>query len=107
MNISLIDKFYVAANNTASIPCLQPTATIMDWPRQFTVNKVINGKVSVYASYRQGTRHRWHRAFTPLAGKVNGIEAGEGTQFEIGTKGALLDDKLVYEGGIVRCQIRQ
>lgn len=101
MNISLIDKFYVAANNTASNTV--PTTYNSNYnglaSPSIAVNKVINGKVSVYASYRQGYKAPVASSiYTPLAGKVNtGLKPEKGTQFEIGTKGALLDDKLVYE----------
>ncbi len=101
MNITLIDKFYVAANNTPTNTT--PTTYNTSYPSlispHLAVNKIINKNVSVYASYSVGYKAPVSSSiYTPLAGTVNtGLRPEKGEQFEIGTKGSLLNDKLGYE----------
>jgi iron complex outermembrane receptor protein len=101
MSIDLKDKLYVAANNTPTNTI--PTEYKTDYKNlvspRIALNKVINRNLSVYASYSQGYRAPvGSNIYTPLAGKVNSdLKPESGKQFEIGTKGSLLDDKLVYE----------
>lgn len=101
MNITLIDKLYVAANNTATNTT--PTTYNTSYPSlispHLAVNKIINKNVSVYASYSVGYKAPVSSSiYTPLAGTVNtGLRPEKGEQFEIGTKGSLLNDKLGYE----------
>lgn len=73
------------------------------------VNKVINKNVSVYASYCKAYKAPVSSYFyittpavttpaTPATGRVNETLKPEiGNQFEIGSKGKLLSNKLVYE----------
>ena len=78
----------------------------------FAVNKIFKKGFSVYASYSTGYKAPVSSYFfittpqigsgTPPAayatGKVNGVLKPEkGTQFEIGSKGTLLNDKLEYQ----------
>jgi iron complex outermembrane receptor protein len=101
MNLKLIDKFYVAANNTATNT--QPGTYTTSYPGlvspHVAVNKIISKNVSVYASYSQGFKAPvGSNIYTPLAGKVNtGLKPEKGVQLEVGTKGSLLNDKLAYE----------
>ncbi|MBI3719824.1 MAG: TonB-dependent receptor [Sphingobacteriales bacterium] len=73
------------------------------------INKVISKNVSVYASYSKAYKAPVSSYFfittpavttpaTPATGRVNEtLKPEEGNQFEIGTKGNLLHDKLNYE----------
>ena len=73
----------------------------------FAINKVFNKNASVYASYSTGYKAPVSSYFfiaTPQAGtspataKVNDVLKPEkGEQFEIGTKGTILKNKLVYQ----------
>lgn len=65
----------------------------------FAINKVFNDNISVYASYRNGYK-------APVSGNIilsttGGLNTGlvpeEGNQFEIGSKGNVLDNKLYYQ----------
>ncbi len=101
MNLTLIDKFYVADNNTPTNT--RPTTYKTSYPGlvspHIAVNKIINKSISVYASYSQGYKAPvGSNIYTPLANKVNtDLRPEKGVQFEIGTKGSLLSDRLAYE----------
>lgn len=65
----------------------------------FAINKVFKKQVSVYASYGMGRK-------TPISGLIfipntnmvnTGLKPESGMQFEIGTKGTLLNSKLNYQ----------
>ena len=66
---------------------------------KFAINKVFNKAVSVYASYNKGYKAPVSSYFyIPYTGEVNkDLKAEVGTQFEIGSKGNLLHNKLTYE----------
>ncbi len=101
MDLTLIDKLYVPANNTPTNKV--PTTYATSYPGlispHLAVNKIINRNVSVYASYSVGYKAPVGSSiYTPLAGTVNtGLRPEKGVQYEIGTKGSLMDDKLQYE----------
>ncbi len=73
------------------------------------INKVFNKHLSAYASYSKGYKAPVSSYFyittpavttpaTPATGRVNEVLKPEiGNQFEIGTKGQLLDNRLSYE----------
>jgi iron complex outermembrane receptor protein len=73
------------------------------------INKVFNKSFSVYASYSKGYKAPVSSYFyittpavtspaTPATGRVNEVLNPEiGNQFEIGTKGQILKDRLTYE----------
>jgi iron complex outermembrane receptor protein len=71
------------------------------------INKVFNRHVSVYASYSSGYKAPVSSYFfiatpqvgtTPATARVNDVLKPEkGDQFEIGTKGNILDDKLIFQ----------
>lgn len=74
----------------------------------FAVNKIFNDNVSVYASYSKGYK-------APVSGNViigftgelnTGLEPEEGDQFEIGSKGNLLDGKLHYEVALFQAKFK-
>jgi iron complex outermembrane receptor protein len=73
------------------------------------INKVFSKQVSVYASYSTGYKAPVSSYFfiatpavtspaTPATARINGsLRPEQGAQFEIGTKGALLNNKLGYQ----------
>ena len=71
------------------------------------INKVFNRHVSVYASYSSGYKAPVSSYFfiatpqvgtTPATARVNDVLKPEkGTQFEIGAKGNILNDKLIFQ----------
>jgi iron complex outermembrane receptor protein len=74
------------------------------WSPHLAINKVFNKKVSVYASYSKGFKAPVSSYFfivTPVApatGYVNSaLKPEHGDQFEIGSKGSLLKDRLNYQ----------
>ena len=101
MDITLRDKTYVAANNTPTntIPTTYSNSYKNLVSPHIAINKVINGHVSVYASYSIGFKAPVASSlYTPLAGTVNtGLKPEKGTQFEVGTKGSVFGEKLIYE----------
>lgn len=79
------------------------------WSPHLAINKVFNKKVSVYASYSKGYKAPTSSYFfivtpvvttpaTPASGFVNStLKPEHGDQFEIGSKGSILKDKLSYQ----------
>jgi iron complex outermembrane receptor protein len=75
----------------------------------FAVNKVINKHISVYAAYSKGYKAPVSSYFfittpavttpaTPATGRVNeDLKPEIGNQYEVGTKGQLLNSRFVYE----------
>ncbi|MEN9301974.1 MAG: hypothetical protein RL264_403 [Bacteroidota bacterium] len=104
MSIELNDRFYVASNNNPS----NPAGTNKPWQYQNSYNNLISPKValnkvfskalSVYASYSKGYKAPVSSYFyIPVTGQINtNLKPEVGNQFEIGTKGSLLKNKLVY-----------
>lgn len=96
MNIELNDRFYVA-NST------KPTQYKNTYDNLFAphlaINKVFNKQLSIYASYSKGFKAPVSSYFfIPFTGQVNtDLKPEIGDQFEIGTKGSLLNDKLSYQ----------
>ena len=96
MRIRLNDRFYVPNN---SLPKAFDTSYKKMWSPHFAINKVFNKKVSVYAAYSKGYKAPTSSYFyIPYTGAiVPGLKPETGNQFEIGTKGALLNSKLSYQ----------
>ncbi|MCY7292198.1 MAG: TonB-dependent receptor, partial [Ferruginibacter sp.] len=100
--LSLNDKF-----NTATItrPSQYDTNYKALVSPHFAINKVFNKKFSVYASYSKAYKAPVSSYFfitTPavpvVSSRINSdLKPEIGNQFEIGTKGALLNDKLSYQ----------
>ena len=91
MNIELNDKYAVATKfNTSYTGMASP---------HIAINKIINKHVSLYASYSKGYKAPVSSYFfIPTTGKLNtDLKPEIGEQFEIGTKGSVLHDKLIYE----------
>jgi iron complex outermembrane receptor protein len=106
MHLNLNDRF-----NTALItrPATFDTAYKSMVAPHFAINKVINKQVSVYASYSTGFKAPTSSYFyittpavtkpvTPATGSLNHLLSPEkGAQFEMGSKGQLFANKLIYE----------
>lgn len=96
MNIELNDKFYVA---TSTNPTKYTTKYSGLWAPKVAINKLINKKVSIYASYSAGFKAPVSSYFfIPATGQLNtGLRPERGDQIEIGTKGSVLGERLFYE----------
>ena len=106
MHLNLNDRF-----NSALItrPAIFDTAYQAMVAPHFAINKVINKQISIYASYSTGFKAPTSSYFyittpavttpaTPATGSLNRVLSPEkGVQFEIGSKGQLLENKLSYE----------
>jgi iron complex outermembrane receptor protein len=96
MNITLNDRMYVAGNT-------KPTRYFNNYnglfSPHFAVNKVFSKSFSLYGSYSVGYKAPTSSYFfIPSTGEVNtGLKPERGSQFEVGTKGALMNDKLLYQ----------
>lgn len=69
---------------------------------RIAINKVFSKQVSAYASYSRGYKAPVSSYFfIPTTGQLNtGLEPEKGDQFEVGSKGTLLKDKLSYQFAI-------
>jgi iron complex outermembrane receptor protein len=103
MRIDLNDRFYVASNTKPTE--FDTTYKAMVSPH-FAINKVFSKKVSAYFSYSKGYKapvsSYFYLPFVATAaastGVINqGLKPEIGNQFEIGTKGTILNDKLSYQ----------
>lgn len=104
MKIHLDDRFNPA---TATRPAKFDTAYKKMYSPHFAVNKVFNKKISAYASYSTGFKAPVSANFfvvipaigaNPARAKVDSaLKPEKAVQFEIGTKGSLLKDRLFYE----------
>ena len=102
MNINLHNRFY-NAHDTLANGQLKPA----DYARTYNnmlsphiaINKVFNKRFSAYLSYSNGYRAPVSSYFfIPQTGEVNtNLNPEVGNQFEIGTKGDLMDGRLHYE----------
>jgi iron complex outermembrane recepter protein len=101
MNIELQDKFFVASNNkpTNKVPLYYSVAYNNMVSPHVALNKVFNKQFSVYASYSKGYKAPVSSyIFIPAINSINTTLKPEiGTQYEIGTKGSVLNDKLDYQ----------
>ncbi len=96
MRIELNDKFYVAGSTS---PTQYATSYNGLFSPHLAINKVFSKQFSVYASYSKGYKAPVSSYFfIPATGKLNtGLRPETGNQYEIGTKGVLLNDKLSYQ----------
>lgn len=97
MEITLNDRFYIASNTTK--PYYYSASYNGLVSPHVAINKVFNKTVSVYASYSKGYKAPVSTYFyIPFTGEVNKhLKSEIGNQFEIGTKGNILNDRLSYE----------
>ncbi len=100
MNLSFADRLWSSTHN-------QPGNT---YPKEFTakyndmvspafaINKKLGRSASVYFSYSTGYKAPVSSYFyIPTTGEVNpGLKPEKGTQFELGTKGSMMEDRLFY-----------
>lgn len=106
MKVVLDDRFNTA---TATKPSRFDTTYKNMVSPHIAINKVFNKRFSVYASYSTGYKAPVSSYFfittpvvanpaTPATGRINSVLKPEkGTQFEIGTKGTLFNDRLIYQ----------
>ncbi len=104
MKIYLEDRFNPA---TVTRPSTFDTTYKKMVSPHFAINKLFNKKISVYASYSTGFKAPVSANFfvvvpavgaNTAAAKVNSaLQPEKGVQYEVGSKGALLNDKLFYE----------
>lgn len=100
MKLGLDDRFYVANKPTR----FDTTYNKMVSPH-VAVNKVFNKQFSVYASYSKGYKAPvtstfyipWTTTNSASGVVLRNLKPEVGNQFEIGTKGSLLKNKLVYQ----------
>jgi len=105
MGIELNDRFYVATNNNPSNPNAthKPTKVTGSYnglvSPHVALNKVFSKQISAYVSYSKGYKAPVSSYFyIPLTGQLNtNLKPEIGNQFEIGTKGSILNDKLFYQ----------
>ncbi|RYD74482.1 MAG: TonB-dependent receptor, partial [Sphingobacteriales bacterium] len=102
MGIELNDRTYSAATNhpnSKRIPThFENTYDKLVSPH-VAINKVFAKKFSVFASYSTGYKAPVSSYFfIPFTGAVNtGLKPEKGVQFEVGTKGSLIQDRLHYQ----------
>lgn len=96
MRIHLNDRFYVA---NSTLPRTFDTAYKNMVSPHVAINKVFSKEVSVYAAYSKGYKAPTSSYFyIPATGQiVKDLKPEIGNQFEIGTKGSLLNGKLSYQ----------
>ena len=96
MSIELNDRFYVAGSTQ---PAQYATKYNGMTSPHIAVNKVFSKAISVYASYSKGYKAPVSSYFfIPATGKLNtDLKPEIGNQFEIGTKGLILKNKLSYQ----------
>ncbi|MGN6401044.1 MAG: TonB-dependent receptor [Flavisolibacter sp.] len=97
MNIELNDKLY-DPNKPDKRTFYNVSYNDMLSPH-VAINKVFNKQVSVYASYSKGYKAPVSSIFfIPFTNEVNtGLKPEIGNQFEMGTKGSLLNNRLSYQ----------
>ncbi len=105
MNLDLEDRAFDPSSGKPQ----QVSANYEDlYSPHFALNKIFNQNVSVYASYSKGYK-------APVSGNViigatgelnRGLVPEEGDQFEIGSKGNLLDSKLHYEVALFQAKFK-
>ena len=96
MSIELNDRFYVATNTNPTKFAKKYNGLVSP---HLAINKVFNKQFSVYASYSKGFKAPVSSYFfIPTTGKLNtDLKPEVGNQFEIGTKGSLINDRLSYQ----------
>lgn len=104
MHIYLEDRFQPVGGARKPITRFEKSYNNMFSPH-IAINKVFSKEISAYASYSRGYKAPTSSTFyipylpgAPYTGRVNDILKPEvGDQFEIGSKGALFNDKLNYQ----------
>ncbi|MBV9987045.1 MAG: TonB-dependent receptor [Chitinophagaceae bacterium] len=96
MSIELNDKFFVAGSTLPTKFAKKYNGLVSP---HFAVNKVFSKQFSLYAAYSRGYKAPVSSYFfIPATGKLNtDLKPEIGDQFELGTKGLLMNDKLSYQ----------
>jgi iron complex outermembrane receptor protein len=96
MSIDLNNRVYTAGSTAPTKYATKYTGMVSP---HIAVNKVFSKQFSVYASYSKGYKAPVSSYFfIPTTGQLNtGLKPEIGNQYEIGTKGALLNDRLSYQ----------
>jgi len=96
MNITLNNRMYVA---NSSLPTKYTKNYDELFSPHFAINKVFSKELSLYGSYSKAYKAPTSSYFyIPSTGAVNtGLKPEMGNQFEVGTKGSLLSNKLSYQ----------
>ncbi|MFL5772611.1 MAG: TonB-dependent receptor, partial [Flavisolibacter sp.] len=97
MKIELNDRFYSVPTNRAPTQYKRTFDNMLS--PHVAINKVFNKQVSMYGAYSKGFKAPASSYFfIPQTGQVNlGLNPEEGDQFEVGTKGSFLNNKLSYQ----------
>ncbi|MBX2913168.1 MAG: TonB-dependent receptor [Cyclobacteriaceae bacterium] len=101
MNIELDNRIYDAAENTPAGG--KPSHYGITYDNMvsphFAINKVFNNSLSAYVSYSKGYKAPVSSNIVISAtGRLNtGLRPEVGNQFEVGTKGSLMDGRLNYQ----------
>lgn len=103
----ILDDRFNSPNATVARPAHYDTSYKGMVSPHVAINKVFNKNISAYASYSVGYKAPVSSYFfivTPVAGvnpataRVNGeLKPERGSQFEIGTKGNLFNERLIYQ----------
>ncbi|TMI66327.1 MAG: TonB-dependent receptor [Bacteroidetes bacterium] len=109
----ILDDRFSSPNATVARPSHFDTSYTNMWSPHVAINKVINKNASVYVSYSSGYKAPVSSYFfiatpqigtppnagsAPAKAMVNGeLKPEKGNQFEIGAKGSILKDKLIYQ----------
>lgn len=103
----VLDDRFNSPNATVTRPSHFDTSYKKMWSPHVAINKVISKNVSVYAAYSTGYKAPVSSYFfiatpqvgtTPATARVNGdLKPEKGDQFEIGTKGTVFNNRLVYQ----------
>ena len=109
MKISLDDRFYVANKPSH----FDTTYKSMVSPH-FALNKIFKGNISVYAAYSRGYKAPvssffyipWSASNSATGVVNNHLKPEFGDQFEVGTKGALLQNRLNYQLALFDAQFK-
>lgn len=101
MKVELQDRLWGTKSNTTGSAVPQIIRNRYDdlISPTVSINKKINDKMSVYATYSVGYKAPVGSQFyIPYTNEVNkGLVPEKGTQIEVGTKGSLLNNHLYYE----------
>jgi iron complex outermembrane receptor protein len=98
MSIDLSNRLVSKSNATPTNLTLSKSYDKLVSPR-IAINKVFSKQASLYGSFSKGYKAPVSSYFfIPGTGQLNTeLKPEEGTQFEFGTKGGLLNDKLTYQ----------
>jgi iron complex outermembrane receptor protein len=105
MNLDIEDRLYDPSSGKAQVISANYEDLISP---HFALNKIFSNNISVYASYSNGYK-------APVSGNVvisatgqlnSGLIPEEGNQFEIGTKGNIMDNKLHYELALFQAKFK-